>query len=238
MSGETQDEEAVDPAAEAALARDCAAGDAAALGRFEDAYLARVPRAVAHLGLSPTEIDEVRQHVRQKLLVERDDAGAPRIVGYAHDGRLRGLVKVIAVRAGVDLVRAKVRDAPGEGPLDLLPSPEADPELAFLKATYRAAFASAFGVATKTLSARQRNWLRLHVLDGVGLEEIARTYGSSRATVVRTLADTRAQLLAETRKELGRSLGLRPAELESIMELIASRLDASVARLLASTDRA
>jgi RNA polymerase sigma-70 factor len=223
------DDSASDSDRERDLARACAAGDADALATFERDYLARVPVAVAHLRLAGTELDEVAQHVRAKLLVERDDAGVARIVGYA-DGRLHGLVKVIAVRAALDLVRHKKRDAPGEGPLAFLPSKENDPELAFLKATYRAAFAECFAKAAATLEPRQRNWLRLHVLENVGLEEIARLYGTSRATVVRQLAEARAHLLRATRKALGQQLGVDVRELDSIMGLIESRLDASVAR--------
>src|SRR5262249_15374271 len=157
----------------------CATGDAEALAVFEREYVSIVPGAVAHLRLSPTELDEVRQHVRQKLLVERDSDGTVRLVGYAKEGRLRGLVKVIAARAALDLVRDKRRDAPGAERLALLPSPELDPELAYLKATYRAAFAESFAHAATTLAPRQRSWLRLHTIDGTGLEQIARMYGSS-----------------------------------------------------------
>ncbi len=124
------DDSAPDEASrELALARGCPAGEATALGAFERDHLARVPRALAHLRLAPREIDEVVQHVRAKLLVETSESGEARIVSYADGGRLHGLVKVIAVRAALDLVRHEKRDAPGEGALSLLPSPERDPEL-------------------------------------------------------------------------------------------------------------
>jgi RNA polymerase sigma-70 factor len=214
---------------EIAFAEACARGEAAALERFEQDYLSIVSTALAHMKLDPIEVDEVRQIVRDRLLV----GDPPRILEYAGEGTLRGLVKVIAVRAALDRVRKQARDAPDDALVNLA-SPANDPELAFLKDTYRAAFADAFAEAVKGLDARERNLLRLHHLGGVTLDDLAKMYGVHRATVVRQLASVRATLLSETQKGLKRRLKIGAAELESIMKLIESRLEVSVDGLLRS----
>jgi RNA polymerase sigma-70 factor, ECF subfamily len=217
---------------EVILAIACAENkDARALAIFEERYVANVATAIAHLKLDPIEIDEVKQLVRDRLLVA--DGEPPKILGYAGRGSLRGLVKVIAVRAGLDRLRRLGREV-GDAPLADLPSPAHDPELAFLKDRYRSAFAEAFAEAASQLDQRERNLLRLHHLGGVTLDELARMYGMHRATVVRQLAKVRASLLSETRKGLRKRLSIGPDELESIMELIQSRFEISVERMLRS----
>lgn len=217
---------------EVALAEACARGEAAALARFEAEYLSIVPAALAHMKLDAIEVDEVRQVVRDRLLVgER-----PRILEYAGQGSLRGLVKVVAVRAALDRVRKQARDTSDDA-LEGLASPAQDPELAFLKDTYRAAFAEAFAEAVRGLEARERNLLRLHHIGGVTLDDLAKMYGMHRATVVRQLAKVRAALLSETQKGLKRRLKIGAAELESIMGLIQSRFEISVDGLLRSVER-
>lgn len=220
------------PAAiELALALGCARGDARALAAFERDYLAGVAAGLSHMRLSAAVVDDVVQATRAKLLVA--PAGAsPRLLAYAGQGKLRGLVQVVAARLALDHVRGQARFAPDDAVAGLVAADD-DPELAYLKAHYRDAWKLAFTAAAAELEARDRNLLRLHHLSGVTLEQLAAMYGVHRATVVRWLADARRRLLAGTRARLGASLEVSAAELDSIMNLIDSRLDASVGRLLA-----
>ncbi|MEZ4401279.1 MAG: sigma-70 family RNA polymerase sigma factor [Kofleriaceae bacterium] len=222
----------VEAAVELALALGCARGDAAALAAFERAYLADVPAGLAHMRLDRALLDDVLQEVRTKLVVADGD-GPPRIVGYAGLGKLRGLCQVMATRAALDRLRRAGRDRP-DAALATMAAPGDDPELAYLKAHYRDAFKAAFARAAAELDARDRNLLRLHHLGGVTLDQLAAMYGVHRATAVRWLADVRKRLLAGTRAGLRAALAVEPDELDSIMGLIGSRLEASVRRLLDS----
>jgi RNA polymerase sigma-70 factor, ECF subfamily len=58
--------------------------------------------------------------------------------------------------------------------------------------------------------------------------ELAATLGVGRATVTRWIASARQEILASARRKLGEELSLRPAELESLMGLMRSRLDLSL----------
>jgi RNA polymerase sigma-70 factor (ECF subfamily) len=229
LAGEPLTDEGI---AELGLAFACARRDPAALAAFDARYLRGLPAALAHMRLTPALVDEVVQLVRTKLL-----ATTEHLERYAGQGRLRGLVQVMAVRTAISQLRRDTAERPTPDE-DLLATPDGgdDPELAYLKARYRAEFRVAFAEAARTLSSRERNLLRLHLLDGVGLEPLAAMYRVHRATIVRWLAAARDALLAETRKGLRARLHVDAAELDSLMGLIGSRLDASVRRLLASSD--
>jgi RNA polymerase sigma-70 factor (ECF subfamily) len=219
---------------EVVLAAALRRGDARAHALFDQRYIAPLDGALAHLRLDPTALDEVKQHVRTRLLLPGED-GALRLEEYAGRGRLTGLVRVVATRAALDLFRRAPRDAPSHTP-DLLDLPDVapDPALEALARRCREAFRDAFAEAARTLAARERNLLRLHLLSGVPLEPLAAMYGVHRATVVRWLADARRSLLATTRKGLQTRLRVRPDELESLMGLLESQLEVSVERLLRS----
>jgi RNA polymerase sigma-70 factor (ECF subfamily) len=220
--------------AELVLACACARGDRAALAAIDGLIRRAVPAGVAHMKLPADTVDELCQVVRDRLLVG-EPAREPRILGYAGRGRLAALIKVIAVRAAISMLRARGREVElSGGRLARLQADELDPELAVMKASYRAAFRHSFASAVTALDSRQRNLLRLHLLGGVTLEALAAIYGVHRATVVRWLARARERLLDETRAAMQAQLELSSGELDSVMALIGSRLDASVQRVLAS----
>lgn len=224
----------LDPGAvvEIVIAVGCAAGHPRAVEAFEERYVSRVGAAVAHMKLPADVVDELRQVVRDKLLVAPSAGEPPRLVRYAGKGTLPGLIKVAAVREAIGMLRKEARARPAADDLSDLPAPEVDPELAFLKRRYRDAFKIAFEAAVRGLERRDRNLLRLHLVGDVTLDDIARMYGVHRTTIVRSLQRVRKRLLSETRKALRHDLEVDAAELESVMDLIRSRLDASVERWL------
>lgn len=215
-------------------------GDEGAARVFDQRYVAPLDVTLARMKLAPAELDEVKQLVRAKLLVRApDDRGAmrARVEEYAGRGRLAGLVQVAATREALTLLRGARRHAPPDD--DELRDPvlgEADPALEGLKAKYRVAFRQAFAQAVAGLTAKQRNLLRLHFLGGVTLEQLAAMEGVHRATIVRWLREAREAALEATRAALGRTLGVRPDELASLHALAASRLDASLERVLRTGD--
>ncbi len=223
-----------DGLAELYLACACARGNRAALAAFDARYLDVVAVALAPMGLPAATVDDVRQQVREKLLVADGDR-PPRIGDYAGQGKLRGLVQVVAVRTALSRIRKGKRERPADADaLMAIPSPEHDPELQVLKATYRAEFATAFEAAVAALASRDRNILRLHLIDGLTVEQVGDVYSVHRATVTRWLAKVRSQLLSDTRKRMRTALRIDGDELDSVMKLIQSRLDVSVQRMLTS----
>jgi RNA polymerase sigma-70 factor, ECF subfamily len=220
-------------ATELHLALACARGDASAIAHFDAKYLDVVPVALAPMKLAAATVEDVRAAVRDRLLLP-DGEKRPKIIDYAGQGRLRGLVQVSAVRTAISLLRHAKKELPvaGDDVAARLATPEHDAELALIKAQYRAAFAAAFAEAARELDARDRNLLRLHHLGGVTLEQLASMYGVHRATAVRWLAAARDRLFAGTRNRMRKQL--TDTELDEVMDLIQSRLEVSVRRLLSS----
>lgn len=220
--------------AELHLALACARGDEAAIAAFDRDYLSVVPAALAGTKLPAATVEDIRSAVRDKLLLA--EAGqTPRIVDYAGRGRLRGLVQVTASRLAIDRIRHDEREqALPEG--DRLAA-VGDVELSLIKAQYRAAFSAGFTAAVGKLPRRDRNILRLHLLGGVTLEQLAQMYGVHRATVVRWLAGAREALFAQTRAHVADQLHAPADELDEMFELVRSRVELSVERLLASVER-
>ena len=108
----------------------------------------------------------------------------------------------------------------------------ADPELAFLKENLRHAFQRAVQEALQLLDDRQRMVYRLHLVDGLTVERIARTYGVVRSTVTRWLTETRVAVVREVKRQLQDEMRLPAHEFESLARLLASQLDLSVSRIL------
>jgi RNA polymerase sigma-70 factor (ECF subfamily) len=216
---------------ELALACACASADRRALAIVEERYMSVVPPALAHMGLDAATVDDVAQAVRDKLLVA-DAGGEIKLLRYAGRGTLHGLVKVTAVRTAISLLRKHRGVAPPTDDFEQLAEPTDDPELHFLKARYREAFRGAFAKAVGTLEGRERNVLRLHHIGGMTLEQVARMYGIDRSTVVRLLQKIRGKLFTQTCAALREDLAIERAELDGVLELIRSRFEVSLGRLL------
>ena len=193
---------------------------------LEAEYLAKLPGMLAHMQLPDDVLDDVGQEVRRKLLV----GDPPKIRGYVGKGSLRGLLKVTAVRTAISMLRKTARESPADEELELAAS--GDLELSFLKQKYRGAFSESFERAIRGLDRGDRNLLRLHFLGKVTLPALAKMYGVHRATIIRRLAKTREVIEKQTRRGMREALAIQNDELDSIMDLVRSRMDMSVARML------
>lgn len=216
-------------AADLWLACACSQGDGRALAIFEERFLPEVDRAVQRGagGLS----DEVRQRVRERLLVAED--GPPRIARYEGRGPLKAWVRVSASRALSNLKREERREVPVDDPEAAGPSfRPADPELSFLKARYRGEFKQAMKEAAGSLTPRQRTLLKLCFVDGQSYADVARLHRVNRSTVMRWVDDATARLLEETRRILGARLAVSRGELESLLAVVRSQLSVSLPGVL------
>jgi RNA polymerase sigma-70 factor (ECF subfamily) len=206
----------------------CLLGDRAALAAFDEHFLRPVDRYVSNVDGSAAFADEVRQKMREELLVAPPGA-IPKLAAYSGRGPLGGWLRVVAVRRALNLRRAR---GP-EGTLDAslaagVPSAEPDPELDYLKALYKNEFRDAFRAALARLDAEQRNAVRVHHLDGLSLDETAVVCRVSRATVARWLAQARAQILTDTQRQLRERLRVDASTMQSILRLVQSQLDLSL----------
>jgi RNA polymerase sigma-70 factor (ECF subfamily) len=212
------------------LAAACAAGDPRALAAFEQHFMPDIAAYIARTDPDPAVADEVRQLVRQRLLVG-DGAAPPKIATYGGRGPLGAWLRTVAVRTTLELVRARRPD----DPLDTAPelhAAGADPELEYLKARYATEVGDAFTAVLRELPERQRNILRLYFLEALTIETIAAMYRVHRMTVSRWIATWRDEIFAATQRLLRERLKVSPDELDSLLRLVQSRIDVSIRRHL------
>jgi RNA polymerase sigma-70 factor (ECF subfamily) len=106
------------------------------------------------------------------------------------------------------------------------------PDLQLLKAQHREDFNSAFGHATRSLTQRERNVLRLYVFGGFSIDQIGASYGVHRASAARWIAATKEKLLTGTREALKQRLKLSDSEAGSLIQGLCSQLEVSLRSLL------
>ncbi len=213
------------------LAYGCALGDAAALSLFDAQFLSQVRVFLGRMKPSAQLVDEVRQTLRVKLLVE-GAPGAPRIAEYSGRGALLSWLRVSAIRAAVDALRAAEPGAVDEG--EDIPdlAPALDAELAYVQSRYRGELNDAFKAALTALSPQQRNVLRLHLVKGLTIDQIGAVLRVHRSTAARWLSDVRTAIFDGARRRVNERLRLAPGEFDSLVRMLHSQLDVSVARLL------
>jgi len=178
--------------------------------------------------------DDLRQILRAKLFVAEAEA-RPKIVDYDGQGSLASWLRVTAVRLFIDLTRRKDR-AREAAISDDTPEVIAPADLALdaIKAEYREAVAAALVEAARRLDAGDRHLLRQHLVAGLSIDQLGSVLGVHRATAARRLARAREQLAATARELLAARLTLDDHELVEVYSLVVSKLDLSIARMLAT----
>lgn len=215
-------------AADVYLACACTSGVAAALEAFERAYLAKLDEFLRGVRATPDLVDEVRQVLRERLFTgER-----PRIEDYSGRGTLASWLRVAALRVASNLRRSQGARDRAEARAPVPPSVPLDPELALVRSRHAGEFERAMRDAFAALDERDRNLLRLHFLDGLGIDGLAPVFGVHRATVARWLATARSRLHDAVLELLRDRLSVDARELESLTRVVRSDLEISLTSLL------
>lgn len=205
------------------LALACAHAVPGAIEALRSHVLVHVPQYVG----SRAPADDVAQLVAIRLLVAEDGA-LPRIAEYTGKGPLGAFVRVVATRIALNLQRRKTpRDD-----IALLPLGTA-PEVDFSRFRYRAEFKAAFESALADLSSEERLLLRLHSIERMRGEDIARLLEVDRSTIARRLARARERLFDLTRTAMMTRLRLSSQEFESLARDVQSGIDLTLSRLFA-----
>jgi RNA polymerase sigma-70 factor (ECF subfamily) len=147
-------------------------------------------------------------------------------------------LRVCATRIGLrDQERARRIEPLDDRHLDELAPGVPDPELDYLKRLYGESFRVAFDDAVASLEPRDRNLLRLSVIDGLGIDQLAAIFHVHRSTAARRLEQARATLVTATRDRMRATLAITESELESIMRMIHSVCDVTLRHALAARPR-
>jgi RNA polymerase sigma-70 factor (ECF subfamily) len=220
----------------------CARRVAGALEKFEQLFGAELARIAHRFERPGLPADDLIQLLRAKLFTTPagDSARAPdarpRIAMYTGQGFLQNWLRVTATRTFIDCgrVNPELPEIPIRNELvAVLPEPKGDPELALLKREHMTHFKASFAEAVAALDAADRLLLKQHLVERLTIDQLGALYHLHRASAARRIAKARDALLVATRIALARRLGLAPERLASVLELVASRLEASIERLLA-----
>lgn len=220
------------------LSSSCARGEPLALALFDARFLSRVPALVSRVDRSQALADEVAQELRQKLLWS-EGGRPPRIADYSGRGDLMAWLRIVAIRAALKLRRAQAQGGvssalDAEGRMAALDArgrtagaqllAGADPERDYLRVRFRGEYERAFEAALRGLSPRERLFLKLQYVDGLGIDRIGAMYRLHRSTVARRLADHRRKLLEATRARLRETVELSDSEFDSVLAVVRSQL--------------
>ena len=210
------------------LALACTERDRGALEDFE-AALAAIRPAIAALGAGASDADEILQRLRVQMLVgER-----PGLLAYGGRGELRAWLRVVAVREAVRVLGERGRSqAIDDTRLLEAMLPEIDAEREVISSELRAQFRAAFEEGIRAIAPLDRLLLRQHSVDDLSIDQIGALHGVHRATAARWIERARVELAVATERALQRRLSASAEDVRSLMRLIASRMDASIQRLL------
>lgn len=228
--GQVSDEALALNAADLFLASACCRGDRAALRAFEHHHLTRLPAHVRRLQLPPDLEDELCQDVRIRLL----SGSPPRLRQYTGKGALEAWLRVVAMRAAINMLVARKPDETARDAmaLELLVQSGAGIEIEDIRHRYRERVEAAFERGFEALTAREKTVLRMNVIDDMSIDVIGTVFRAHRATVARWLVAIRRKLVGEVRRELKLDLRSTSAEAQSLMRLFEGELRISVGRLL------
>jgi RNA polymerase sigma-70 factor (ECF subfamily) len=219
------------------LAHACLDGDAAALRTFDATYVAQVRSYVGRFSFAASDLAEVEQLVRVRLL-----AGlSPKLAQYTGAGPLARWVRVAAVRVAVNFVASRpelpsTADVSSEEELAFAvansPNPEDQVVDLLMTARHRDLVRDVLGEALASLPRHEKAVLRMHLLDGVAVETIAREFAVHRATAARWVSSIRAQVAETVNRRLSRQLGASASQVRSLFRGLRFDLELGMNRLL------
>lgn len=203
------------------LAAACAAGLGPALMALDREVLPEV-RKVLLRRADGAVVEDVLQQTRLKLVL----GNPPGFLQYAGRGPLIGFVRTVAVHLLANL-EAAAKPMESDERLATLPG-AAEVEAGLLRADQQAHFKEAFRAAVAGLSVRQRSLLRLNLVEGLSIDEIAPMFGAHRSSAARWLVEAKECLARLTRVELASRLRLEGEALESLLRSVQDRFDLSL----------
>ncbi|MEM6289778.1 MAG: sigma-70 family RNA polymerase sigma factor [Myxococcota bacterium] len=212
------------------LAFATASGCARALQVFErDVFGPRIDAMRRRFGDDPTIEDEA-QTLRLRLVAEVE----PLLRRYRGRGSLQGWVSVTLARA---VSRARARRSRSSDELDALGDALVDqldvPGVAE-RAEAKAILTAALQASVAEIDPAHRVLLKLHICDGLVIDELAQLLGVHRATASRRLERARRMLADAVRTRIKGAHGLDSAQVDSLLRNIRSSFQSVMATFLAS----
>jgi RNA polymerase sigma-70 factor, ECF subfamily len=234
----------------------CLEGHSVAHRLLESRMRAVSSQALFNISIDGLAFDDLFREVRTKLLVGStiaiDDpsklrraphspvAKSAKLALYSGRGSLDGWLSVCITRTALSMLRPRSADAIAiDESVDLLESHSRDdPHFALLRAQAGPPIEEAIRSALARLAHEDRMLLRLHVLDGLSIDDLAPLYGAHRSTMARRLARVRNGVFEAARAAAMKSLGVSETEFQSLVGNVFSALDLTLRALLEKSNEA
>jgi len=216
------------------LAVACLQGCAPAIATFHAAYGNVIDRVLMRRRTGTADAADVTQMVYERLLVPRGSS-APRLGGYRGQGPLRSWVSTAAATTASGLRRAEGRRLKNErrDPATIgAVMAVINPELAYIKRLYKTEIEQAIETALNGLDARASLLLRLHFGERMSIDQLGALYKVNRATAARRVIAARDTVANAIRADLRRRLKLSDSDYQSLVALLRSELDMTIADLV------
>jgi RNA polymerase sigma-70 factor (ECF subfamily) len=208
----------------------CAAGCGltSAIATIDRLFVVPLNRRLRRVGSTPAEIPDALQVVRERLFA----GPRPRIKAYNASAPLEAWIRVVGIRVAIDLRRSELSAHRGPKALRTEPEPVArDPATTVVRTRYQVEFERVLRMKLAELPARERNVLRLHVIEGVSIEKVALAHGVHRGTVARWVWNAGQAVMAEVRRHFAERHGIIGADFDSVAHLLRSQISLSVKEL-------
>jgi len=205
-------------------------GDPVAIAHLEREPLAEIAHAARKLRATDDQAAEVGAQLRRTLFTAEPGRRAG-LAEFKGQGNLRGYVRVIASRELIVEINRGRKEEPIEPLLDKLDIAHA-PELHLLKSRYGVAIEASLRAAIEALDERSRALLRYAMVLGWTVDRIGKLYDVHGSTASRWLAAAREALADRVREQVAQRLAITVDEVDSIVQLVQSQIDVSLARIL------
>jgi RNA polymerase sigma-70 factor (ECF subfamily) len=214
------------------LACACLVGAPGAANAFMSGHRPVMRRSIERI-VAKLNADEIEQEVLAVLLVG-SPARPPEIGAYAGRAPLARWVEVVAQRATLLWLRAERAQVTAAARATFEPRLGGDTpmETVFFRERYLADFEQSLKEALRRAPEQDRAILRLHILNNVSVEQIGKMLGVAQSTASRWLAKARKNVFNDLKLILNERLGIASAEVQSLADLLLSRLDLSISQVL------
>jgi RNA polymerase sigma-70 factor (ECF subfamily) len=211
----------------------CVDGNEHAIRAVRAILVREMEYAAGKTTASRDQLADAVASLSQVLFVDEPERPAA-LRDYSGRGDLKSYIRVAAVRQLARIVNRARREV-GVGGDDVLLdrlAPASDPELSILRAQYRDVVDAAMRAALANLDERERAVLRYAFVEGWNVDRVGQAYNVHRATAARWISAARETLGKQIRKELAGRLKIGVDEIDSIIQLVQSRIDVSLDRVL------
>jgi RNA polymerase sigma-70 factor (ECF subfamily) len=213
------------------LAGACLSGDPRAVALLRETQQPVLARYLKRVGPSAPALEEVEQRLWDALFVGGPEG--PKLATYSGRGPIGAWVGISAQRIALMMLRHDRAESRARSEIAARGRlADVDPELAAIKDRYRAEFQQAVDQAIAALDGRDKVLYRMHLVEGLTLERMAKAYGVSHPTIIRWLDRARNKVLDEVKRLLREALPVSTDEFDSIARLLVSQLDLDISRAL------